>query len=944
MAQVYYGVDVKLKRPVAIKVIDARYRDNPAYAQRFVREAQTVATWRHANIIQIYYADDDGQLYYFVMEYIDGVDLGKLMSQHANRGELMPYEEVLRIGCAVADALDYAHQRGVIHRDVKPANVMIANDGRVVLTDFGLVLNIEQGSLGEVFGSSHYIAPEQARRSTDAAPQSDLYALGVILYEMLTGKVPFDDPSPTTVALQHLTLEPPPPQKINPNLGAQIEAVLLKALSKSPHERYQTGRALMDTLEKAIKADYPFSIEPSTQPSLVQTSDMAADDLIGQQLDEYRLDALLGRGGMARVYRGLDVHIKRWVAIKVIDTPFRTDSDYIMRFEREARAIAQLEHPHIVRLYRYGKANNCLYMAMQYIEGADLETVLATYREGGECIEPEDASRIVREVCLSLDYAHAKGVIHRDVKPSNIMLNKEGHAILTDFGLALLTEVGTRGKVFGSPHYISPEQAISSAVVVPQSDLYAVGIILYEMFTGELPFDAENPLDVAMLHMSEPPRPPRDLRPEISTGLETVILKALAKEPEDRYLSGAALAEALAKALRARSSLASASRASIPEPVEAELSQHPLLPPIPAAVAPPAPQQMRRRSVPAPAESLPDRIAVRSVTPSPSPTAPAPAKPSAGGRWMIFGFGIILLILLAGIGIFLLSGINKAEEIPQQVRTTQTTSDLAASEGTGSAGGENLTTPKAQTEPLSPSPVSVLTTTATMTPRLSPSETTEIMPLPSATSVVLPTSTPFDTPAATLAPVPKLTDTPVPTSPPTLTKAPTATSTAMPTATPTPGLQLIADTQGEFSGTQGLSNWEYQWSLGRDSFDWAQMRFDGTCWHTTNEEQAVRMCRDSGHPGLTGDIAWRWTSEVNGYIWVRVSAGKIDTQGGDGVVILVYRNTTELRNWQLGWNDSQGFTDGFEMDVAQGDLVFFVIKVGGDSTYDHTAFKAQIYR
>lgn len=948
MAQVYYGVDVKLKRPVAIKVIDIRYRSNPSYAQRFVREAQTVATWRHENIIQIYYADDDGQLYYFVMEYIDGIDLGKLMSQHSNRGELIPCEEVLRIGRAVADALDYAHQRGVIHRDVKPANVLIANDGRVVLTDFGLVLDIEQGSRGEVFGSSHYIAPEQARRSTDAVPQSDLYALGVILYEMLTGKVPFDDPSPTTVALQHLTLEPPPPREINPNLGAQIEAVLLKALSKSPHKRYQTARALMDTLEKAIKADYPFSIEPSTQPSSVQMSDMATDDLIGQQLDEYRLDALLGRGGMARVYRGLDVHLKRWVAIKVIDNPFRTDSDYVMRFEREARAIAQLDHPHIVRLYRYGKANNCLYMAMQYIEGADLETVLATYREDGEFIEPEDASRIVREVCLALDYAHAKGVIHRDVKPSNIMLNKEGHAILTDFGLALLIEVGTRGKIFGSPHYISPEQAISSAVVVPQSDLYAVGVILYEMFTGELPFDAENPLDVAMLHMSEPPRPLRGLRPEISIELEAAILKALAKEPEDRYLSGAALAEALDKALRptsdkARASLASASRASIPERVEAGLSKHPL-PPIPAAVASPAPQQMRRRSAPTPAESLPDRIAVGSVTPSPSPPAPAPAKPSARGRWMIFGFGIILLILLVGIGVFLLSGINKAEGITQQVRMPQMTSDLAVSKGTGSAGSENLTTAKAQTEPLGPSPVSVLTTTATMTPQLSPAEAAETMLLPSATPVVLPTSTSFDTPAATLAPVTKPTATPVPTSPPTLTKAPTATSTAMPTATPTPELQLIADTQGDFSGTQGLSNWEYQWSLGRDSFDWAQMHFDGTCWHTTNEEQPVRICRDSGHPGLTGDIAWRWTSEVNGHIWVRVSAHKIDTQGGDGVVILVYRNTTELRNWQLGGNDSQGFTDGFGMDVAQGDLVFFVIKVGGDSTYDHTAFKAQIYR
>ena len=150
---------------------------------------------------------------------------------------------------------------------------------------------------------------------------------------------------------------------------------------------------------------------------------MTDDDfLIGQQLDEYRLEAMLGHGGMARVYRAVDVRLKRYVAIKVIDPPFRDDSDYATRFEREAQAIAQLDHPHIVTLYRYGEANDLLYMAMQYVEGADLHTVLDSYRADGELIEPEDARRIVREICLALDYAHRQGVIHRDIKPSNVMV------------------------------------------------------------------------------------------------------------------------------------------------------------------------------------------------------------------------------------------------------------------------------------------------------------------------------------------------------------------------------------------------------------------------------------------------------------------------------------------------------------------------------------------
>jgi len=658
MAQVYYGWDVKLERPVAVKVIDARYRDNPIYAERFVREAQSVAAWRHENIVQVYYADDQDGLYYFVMEYIEGLDLRELLFQYAAESELMPHDDVLRIVHAIANALDYAHQKGVIHRDVKPSNVMVAGDGRVVLTDFGLALDVQEGSLGQVFGTSHYISPEQARSSADAVPQSDLYSLGVILYEMLVGVVPFDDPSPASVAVQHLTQPPPPPREINPNLGQETEVVLLKVLSKSPEERYQTGGGVMDALEKALQLSpfafveqdgpslLPASVQPLAVRSLSETSveekvvlhlqsgakptpsqDLPSKkgvSLLGRQLDEYRLDVLLGQGGMARVYRGLDVHLKRYVAIKVIDASFRTDLDYIKRFELEAQAIAKLEHPHIVRLYRYGESDGLLYMAMQYIEGNNLSSILARYRERQAFIEPKDARRIVREICLALDYAHSQGVIHRDVKSSNIMLDEQGNAILTDFGLALLTELGTQGEIFGSPHYIAPEQVISSAKVVPQSDLYAVGIILYEMFTGERPFDAEDPLDIAMQHMAELPRSPRELRPETSSQLEAVILKALAKEPEERYQSGAELADALDEALQAMPvqglSLPVIPGSSLsPSPqVTAEAADRPL-PPIPAAVAVVAPQQVERR-----AEETATGSSVESISSTPVDVADLP--------------------------------------------------------------------------------------------------------------------------------------------------------------------------------------------------------------------------------------------------------------------------------------------------------------------------------
>lgn len=252
MAQVYFGLDVKLQRPVAIKVIDTFYRENPVYARRFIEEARMVATWSHENIIRIHYADDENGMYYFVMEYIDGSDLGHLLLDYTRRGEFIPYDEVIRIGRGIAAALDYAHEQGVIHRDVKPSNVMVAKDGRVVLMDFGLALSLQGGSIGEAFGTPQYIAPEQANRSADAVPQSDIYSLGVILYELLTGTIPFDDPSAAALVIQHLLHEPPTPSQINPALSQAVDQVLLKALRKKPEERYATGAELVEALEDAL--------------------------------------------------------------------------------------------------------------------------------------------------------------------------------------------------------------------------------------------------------------------------------------------------------------------------------------------------------------------------------------------------------------------------------------------------------------------------------------------------------------------------------------------------------------------------------------------------------------------------------------------------------------------------------------------------------------------
>lgn len=272
MAAIYFAWDTLNNRPVALKVMDERYRGTPAYVDRFIHEAQAIAAWNHPNIVSVYDAGEQGGIYFYAMEFIRGLDLAQLLRQYLDAGQLLPYSEIVRIGWAVAAALDFAHAQGIIHRDIKPSNVLISVDGRVLLSDFGLVMDVSRGTLGETFGSPHYIAPEQARSSAGAVPQSDLYSLAVMLYEMLTGALPFDDPSPTTLALMHLNQEPPRPRALNPRLNAAVEAVLLRGLRKRPEERFASGREMLQALQGALavelqgaQAAQPLPVLPSTE-------------------------------------------------------------------------------------------------------------------------------------------------------------------------------------------------------------------------------------------------------------------------------------------------------------------------------------------------------------------------------------------------------------------------------------------------------------------------------------------------------------------------------------------------------------------------------------------------------------------------------------------------------------------------------------------------------
>ena len=260
--------------------------------------------------------------------------------------------------------------------------------------------------------------------------------------------------------------------------------------------------------------------------------------MIGRQLGDYQIEARIGRGGMARVYRAYQPSVNRHVAIKVISTEYADNDETAVfreRFAREAKVIASLEHTHILPVYDYGILDDTAYIVMRLLDGGTLSELLAA-----GSLPLERMGDIFGQVARGLAYAHSNGIIHRDLKPANIMFASTGDAYLTDFGLAKWVEgsavLTQSGKIVGTPAYMSPEQ-LRGDPVDQRADIYSMGIILYQMATGELPFDSESGEVVSIIyqHLEKAPPSPCEINPEIPPAVERVILKALAKQPEDRY-------------------------------------------------------------------------------------------------------------------------------------------------------------------------------------------------------------------------------------------------------------------------------------------------------------------------------------------------------------------------------------------------------------------------
>ncbi len=446
-----------------------------------------------------------------------------------------------------------------------------------------------------------------------------------------------------------------------------------------------------------------------------------SDTLTGKTIGKYKILGKLGRGGMAEVYKGYQENLDRYVAIKILHTFLLSEQDFSHRFQREAKAMAALNHPNIVGVYDFDTyGDEASYLVMEYIDGGTLKDKLEALAKNNERIPLAEAVRIAREVAEALEYAHRRHMIHRDIKPANIMLDKEtGKAILTDFGIVKLVGGQTMahtatGALIGTPAYMSPEQALGKKGD-ERVDIYSLGVLLFQMVTGQLPYEADTPLAVVMQHVSAPTPMPVTFNPDIPESLQEIIMRAMAKPPEDRYQTAAELAADL------RQVDLSGKRAA---------TSAPIMPPPSAAGYVPPPVKLPGAEptavlTPKPAQS----------TPIAAPVTPAPAAAPSKKRspWLYVGAAALLVIIAAGIILGL--GSNNDEGTPTAAAVvasspTPTTAPATNAAVTPSQAPDVVATSLAaieMTKAAEPTATAVPTNTATPTKTPTPDATLDFL-------------------------------------------------------------------------------------------------------------------------------------------------------------------------------------------------------------------------
>jgi len=515
-------------RRAAVKVILPSLPDAAKHLPRFRQEAKVTAQLEHPNIVRFYEFSED-PLPYIVLEYVDGQTLGALLKAQRR----LPIAEAIEYSRGILAGLGFAHEQLIIHRDLKPDNVLLGADGRLCLADFGLGRkaggeDIRLTHTGSVMGTPLYMAPEQLESTKHVGPATDLYAFGVMLFQMIAGQPPFTGGQAQIVS-GHLNKPAPDVRAWVPRASRELAELIQRLMAKDPSDRFSSAAEILSALETLE----PEQAAPST--GLGARIDLGAGDWI----EGWRLEDLLGAGGMGKVFRasrGEEIGAIKVLSPSVADSPNARE-----RFEREVSVTQDLVHPNIVEVLDSGVAQvrGKLYpfMALEFV-GPDLSHFVD---ERGP-LPPAEAVAAALGACRALSLAHARNIVHRDVKPENLLVKGEditAEAIrLGDFGLVALTDsqsdLTLTTAAVGSPFYMAPEQAKNTDKLDGRADIYALGATLYYLLTGARMFTADTYQALLIAHATELPLLANERAGTVPEDLALIVDYAVLKQPDDR--------------------------------------------------------------------------------------------------------------------------------------------------------------------------------------------------------------------------------------------------------------------------------------------------------------------------------------------------------------------------------------------------------------------------
>jgi serine/threonine-protein kinase len=472
-AEIFKARQESLDRDVAIKILTQRLCNDPDIVRRFERESLVIARLIHPNIVHVIDKGNIGGRYYFVMEYIEGTSLREVIA--ADRTTL---ETKLEIFIDVCKALDYAHKNGVIHRDIKPTNVLIDQQGNPRVADFGIaqiigVTDMEITSPDVILGTISYMSPEQKVSSTNVDHTTDIYSMGVMLYEMLTGKKP----------LGHFKL----PSELEPDIDPRFDDIVIKCLAQEPKDRFQNAVQLKDAVLEVLH---------SQQTGGVEITDVGADSFLGKcrHLDTIK---------ETKYSTTLLVENRLSKKLYVIKKHRRGDVG-----RKEATLLSSLKHPHIVTIHGAGGDAKTTVIILEYMSGGSLSDRLARRYSWHQVMD------IIIPAVKAVDFAHKNKIIHGNIRPSNILFDTKDNVKLTDFGLPEhYQDTNERN------WYAAPEHEISKL-----ADMYALGVVLYQLLTHRLPqYTREGLLDIG------------EDRRFMPVPIQQMVERLLARKPANRY-------------------------------------------------------------------------------------------------------------------------------------------------------------------------------------------------------------------------------------------------------------------------------------------------------------------------------------------------------------------------------------------------------------------------